>query len=82
MIECITLYEIVPIGDGMHYMCKNENGEYYRQTKAHDNTDQLAFYTEATAQQYIDKYLDPKLYKPEIFGRNVDYLSFDIITEV
>ena len=82
MSEVVELYEIVPIGDGSHYICKNENGEYYRQPKSHDNADQLAFYTEATAQRYIDKYLDSKLYKPEFFGHNVDYLSFDIITEV
>lgn len=82
MYNVIDLYEIVPIGDGSHYMCKDEDGKYYRQHKAYDSTDQLAFYTEETAQKYIDKYLDSKLYKPEIFGRNVDYLSFKIITEV
>jgi hypothetical protein len=82
MYNVVELYEIVPVGDGSHYMCRNEAGEYYRQHKAYHNKDQLAFYTEEIAQKYIDKYLDSELYKPEWFGYNLDYLFFEIITEV
>lgn len=82
MYNVIELYEIVPVGDGSHYICKNEYGEYYREHKAYHNKDQLAFDTAKTAQKYIDKYLDAKSYKPEIFGYNVDYLTFEVITEV
>lgn len=80
--EVVTLFEIVPVGDGVHYMCKNNMGEYYREHKAYTVKEQLAFDTEVTAQKYIDKYLDTNLYKPEAFGYNLKYLPCKLITKV
>jgi hypothetical protein len=82
MNEVFILYEIVPIGDGSHYMCKNENGEYYREHKACNSKDQLVFSSKHMAQKYIDKYLNADHYVPEQFGYNIDYLLCKIITEV
>ena len=80
--EVVTLFEIVPVNDGSHYMCKNSNGEYYQEHKAYTVKEQLAFDTEATAQKYIDKYLNADLYKPEMFGYNLKYLPCKLITKV
>ena len=80
--EVVTLFEIVPVGDGVHYMCKNSNGEYYREHKAYTVKEQLVFTTEAMAQKYIDKYLDADLYTPEAFGYNLKYLPCKLITKV
>ena len=82
MCNIITLYEIVPIGDGSHYLCQDSSGEYFTEHKAYTVKEQLAFYSEEMAQKYIDKYLDTSKYKPEIFGYNIDCMPFDIVDEV
>lgn len=82
MYDVIELYEIVPVGDGMHYICKNELGEHYREHKAYMVKEQLVFNTKATAQEYIKKYLDADYYIPEAFGYSVEHLPCAIITVV
>lgn len=82
MGNIITLFGIVPIGDGSHYLCKDSSGEYFIEHKAYTVKEQLAFYSEETAQKYIDKYLDANKYKPEVFGHNIDYILFDIISVI
>ena len=63
----MTYYHIVPINDGYHYLCRNENG-YYLQHKAIDLEnlqDALCFTTEEAARMYIEAKLDTAKYKPE-----------------
>lgn len=82
MNNITTLYEIVPVNDGIHYMCIDKNGNYFRQHKAYTIKEQLAFYDESVAQAYIDKYMDNKLYVTERFGYDLSGNPFDVITEV
>jgi hypothetical protein len=83
MNDVTVFYEIVPKNDGSHYICRDENGNYYLKHKAEDTTNhQLAFDTPETAQAYIDKYLDPAQYHPEYFAYSLSLKPFDVITEV
>ena len=82
MAKLINLFEVVPIGDGMHYLCQDSSGRYFTEHKANTVKEQLVFDSEATAQKYIEKYLDVNKYKPELFGRNIKFLPSNIIREV
>lgn len=82
MSDVVKLYEIVPVGDGSHCICKNELGEHYRERKEYTTKEQLVFNTKATAQEYIKKYLDADYYIPEAFGYSVEHLPCAIITVV
>lgn len=82
MTEFINLFEIVPIGDGVHYLCQDSSGRYFTEHKANTVKEQLVFDLEVTAQKYIEKYLDANKYKPEFFGCNVKFLPNNIIREV
>jgi hypothetical protein len=76
----VLLFEIVPIGDGLHYMCKNDAGKYYKEHKGYTVKEMLAFDSESTAQKYIKKYMDTNLYKPEMFGYDIKCLPCIVIT--
>ena len=82
MTEFTNLFEIVPIGDGVHYLCKDSSGRYFTEHKANTIREQLVFDSEVTAQKYIEKYLDINKYKPELFGYNIKFLPSKIIREV
>ena len=80
VIEC---FEIVPIGDGLHYLCRDGDGHYFHQHKAEsDTSDRLIFESEALAQDYIDRYLDGAKYRPEYVVYNAKYLPKNIIRKV
>ena len=78
----VELFEIVPVGDGSHYLCKDNSGRYFTEHKAIDRSEQLVFDSETVAQSYINKYLDADKYVPELFGYDLDYLPADVITFV
>jgi hypothetical protein len=73
-------YNIVPISDGFHYLCKDADGNYFKHHKAEEEIrEHLIFKTSEAAQDYINRYLDPIKYKPEIFGYRVDYLVAEVL---
>jgi hypothetical protein len=80
MNNIVILYEIVPVGDGLHYICKNNAGEYYKEHKGYTVKEMLVFDSESTAKKYINKHLDADLYKPEKFGYNIKHLPCEVIT--
>jgi hypothetical protein len=81
--DITELFEIVPINDGLHYLCKDKSGQYFKRHKGESQTkEDLVFISKKVAQDYIDKYLDANKYIPEVFGYNIDYLVADLIEEV
>lgn len=62
-------YQIVPFGDGYHYMCRSDKGDIYIGSKNLDEKyfNKLIFNTINEAQDFIEKYLDKNKYVPEIF---------------
>jgi hypothetical protein len=68
MENYITLFRIVPIKDGYHYVCKDSRGQHYHAHKVNNNLslETLYFINNTVAQQYIDKYLEKQDYKPEL----------------
>ena len=79
--DCITLFRIVPVNDGYHYVCRNTEGHYYLNRKENQDTpDDLIFETEKLAQEYIDKYLDIKHpWRPEYINYRVDCIPTEVI---
>ena len=73
-MSLIEMYHIVPVGDGFHILCCDDNGHYYLGEKAGDSRDdELLFYDAATAQEYIDRHLiDKDDYVPEILLMRAD----------
>lgn len=82
--DCITLFRIVPVNDGYHYVCRNTEGHHYLNRKeAQDTPDDLIFETEEIAQKYINKHLSIKHpWKPEYINYRVDCIPTEIIKEV
>ena len=70
-----TLYDIVPIEDGYHYLGLDAEGNYILKSKTDPLEPTLIFKYELEAQKYINKYLDPKKYKPERVTLNEKYYS-------
>ena len=79
--DCITVFRIVPVNDGYHYVCRNTEGHHYLNRKEKQNTsDDLIFETEKLAQEYIDKYLNIKYpWKPEYINYRVDCIPTEVI---
>lgn len=62
-----TLYSIVPIGDGYHYLCKSADGKHFLQRKDSDdvNGSQVLFASEDIANDYIRYNFEECKYKAE-----------------
>lgn len=83
MCELIELFDIVPIDEGYHYLCQDEDGNYFEGNKADSDTSaRLVFESKSLAQEYIDKYLNPKKYEPEFIFYNSKYAPKNIIRNV
>ena len=80
--DFIDLYSIILSNDRNYYVCKDSSGEYFIEHKGDITNGKLVFYSEAVAQDYINKYLDVDKYKPERYMCNVNYLPDNIIKEV
>ena len=60
-------YQIVPIGDGYHYVGLNENNQptlYHKKYRTPQTTN-LLFKTEEAAQEYININLEVSRFKPQ-----------------
>ena len=83
MAKFIELFSIVPIGDGFHYLCRDDDGNYFQRRKIdHSINERLIFESEVLAQNYIDKYLDAERYMSECILYREDYAPKNIIREV
>lgn len=80
--DFIDLYSIIMSNDRNYCVYKDAAGEYCLKHKGNDDNGKLVFYSEAVAQDYINKYLDADKYKPERYICNVNYLPDNIIKEV
>jgi hypothetical protein len=84
--ECVTLFQIVPVNDGYHYMCKNAEGYYLNRKEESGTVDDLIFETEQIAQKYINRYSSSfnlnYCWKPEDILYNVKYIPTEVIKEV
>ena len=67
-----TLYSIVPIGDGYHYLCEAKQGEYKLVHKAEGCTEgiPLTFTSCEAADSYIKMYLNESKYEVEPYCVN------------
>ena len=83
MDKFIEFFSIVPIGDGYHYLCKDNNGNHFEKHKIEfDTGERLIFENEHLARQYIDKYLDVERYRPGFILYRNDCIIGTVIRKV
>jgi hypothetical protein len=83
MNKLIELFSIVPVGDGYHYLCKDNDGNYFERNKNERNTNErLIFESKALAKAYIDKYLDAEKYEPGFIWYRDDCIPNNVIRNV
>lgn len=78
-MKLTTLYHIVPVHDGYHYVCLDKYGEHHVvENKTRDNIGDkvyIAFKSEKDAEKYIEKHLDKEKYKSEVFYINLEFFK-------
>lgn len=83
MPDYIELFRIVLNGDGYHYLCRNNDGQFYFEHKKNNNNEALIFVTKELAQDCIDTYMstpgDMVVYVPEFILYHRDHLPQNII---
>lgn len=83
MNDYIELFRIVPNGDGYHYLCRNNDGQFYFEHKTNNNDEVLVFATKELTQECIDTYMstpdDMVGYVPEFVLYHKYHLPQNII---
>ena len=75
-----TLYSIVPVNDGYHYLCESTDGKHFLQHKDDDDVNgaQLLFTSRDAANDYIKYNLEECKYEVEpLWVEDFDY-NFEV----